>query len=377
MSGMISSNSKKTMKSWLRTSWKSSTTGFARTFFGALRVKSYNSPLKFVVGTMWERLWPLVCRMRSLCQYLWHHCRRRFISPCSVCEVFAYITSFNTKYQYLLQGRISRSWRHLLPYLRIPKTLRRSRGQVAWLISSWSFGSTYSNSPQISTCYDLHRCIQHPYLVSHDIEPKGLSPLEAHSRLIAGSAKLRLLQALLPKLKAREHRVLLFSQVCIISHRSDHVVDATHAVCYCPRHHRRLLGGWGISVPTLSERNTYMVIHPPLIPCQDGNTKQSERQKGMDEFNRQGSDIFIYLLSTRAGGVGINLWSADTVIIFDPDFNPHQVRSCISPYGTRIFIIPRTFKYDPPTVYPIFPILLRLGNRSSPPLWSNEALLSV
>ena len=46
----------------------------------------------------------------------------------------------------------------------------------------------------------------------------------------------------------------------------------------------------------------------------------------MDEFNRQGSDIFIYLLSTRAGGVGINLWSADTVIIFDPDFNPHQVR---------------------------------------------------
>lgn len=45
----------------------------------------------------------------------------------------------------------------------------------------------------------------------------------------------------------------------------------------------------------------------------------------MDEFNREGSDIFIYILSTRAGGVGINLWSADTVIIYDPDFNPHQV----------------------------------------------------
>lgn len=46
----------------------------------------------------------------------------------------------------------------------------------------------------------------------------------------------------------------------------------------------------------------------------------------MDEFNKPDSDIFIYILSTRAGGVGINLWSADTVIIHDPDFNPHQVR---------------------------------------------------
>ena len=67
--------------------------------------------------------------------------------------------------------------------------------------------------------YDLLRCIQHPYLVSHDIEPKGLNPHEAHSRLVAGSSKLRLLQGLLPKLKARGHRVLLFSQARIIPHR--------------------------------------------------------------------------------------------------------------------------------------------------------------
>ena len=44
----------------------------------------------------------------------------------------------------------------------------------------------------------------------------------------------------------------------------------------------------------------------------------------MDEFNKPDSDVFMYLLTTRAGGVGINLWSADTAIIFDPDFNPHQ-----------------------------------------------------
>jgi hypothetical protein len=71
------------------------------------------------------------------------------------------------------------------------------------------------------------------------------------------------------------------------------------------------------------------------------------------------------------------LWSADTVIIFDPDFNPHQVRSCIFPYVTRIFIIPRTFKYDPPMFYLVLPFSLRLGNRPGPSLWPNEAVLGV
>jgi Helicase conserved C-terminal domain len=65
----------------------------------------------------------------------------------------------------------------------------------------------------------------------------------------------------------------------------------------------------------------------------------------MDEFNRPESDIFIYLLSTRAGGVGINLWSADTVIIFDPDFNPHQVCSCPFHHVFCVLIICRTSKY--------------------------------
>ena len=51
----------------------------------------------------------------------------------------------------------------------------------------------------------------------------------------------------------------------------------------------------------------------------------------MDEFNKPNSEYFMYLLTTRAGGVGINLSSADTVIIFDPDFNPHQVRGRLNP----------------------------------------------
>lgn len=136
----------------------------------------------------------------------------------------------------------------------------------------------------------LRKCLQHPYLVSRDIEPTGLPPHEAHERLIGASAKLVMLKMMLPKLKARGHRVLLFSQFAIAL---DMIED--------------FLNGEGIKYLRL-----------------DGSTKQAERQKGMDEFNKPGSDIFIYILSTRAGGVGINLTTADTVIIFDPDFNPHQ-----------------------------------------------------
>ncbi|PIL31731.1 hypothetical protein GSI_06435 [Ganoderma sinense ZZ0214-1] len=136
----------------------------------------------------------------------------------------------------------------------------------------------------------LRKCVQHPYLVSPNIEPKGLSPQETHERLTGASAKLRLLKTMLPKLRSRGHRVLLFSQFSIAL---DIIEDF-------------LIG----------EGTKYLRL--------DGNTKQALRQKGMDEFNKKDSDVFIYLLTTRAGGVGINLWSADTVIIFDPDFNPHQ-----------------------------------------------------
>ncbi|KAG2755489.1 hypothetical protein P692DRAFT_20793136 [Suillus brevipes Sb2] len=136
----------------------------------------------------------------------------------------------------------------------------------------------------------LRKCLQHPYLNSEDIEPRNLTPAEAHERLIGASTKLRFLKMLLPKLKAKGHRILLFSQFVMAL---DIIEDFIRGEGY-----------------------KYLRL--------DGNTKQADRQKGMDEFNKTNSDVFIYILSTRAGGVGINLYTADTVIIFDPDFNPHQ-----------------------------------------------------
>ena len=55
----------------------------------------------------------------------------------------------------------------------------------------------------------------------------------------------------------------------------------------------------------------------------DGQTPVQERQFLIDDFNKD-PDIFIFILSTRAGGLGINLTAANTVILHDLDFNPYN-----------------------------------------------------
>lgn len=60
----------------------------------------------------------------------------------------------------------------------------------------------------------------------------------------------------------------------------------------------------------------------------DGTTKAEDRGDLLRKFNSPDSEYFLFLLSTRAGGLGLNLQAADTVIIFDSDWNPHQ--ACIS-----------------------------------------------
>ena len=54
----------------------------------------------------------------------------------------------------------------------------------------------------------------------------------------------------------------------------------------------------------------------------DGSTNRIQRELDMREFNAPGSPHFAYLISTRAGGVGINLATADAVVLFEPDWNP-------------------------------------------------------
>ncbi len=70
----------------------------------------------------------------------------------------------------------------------------------------------------------------------------------------------------------------------------------------------------------------------------DGMTKSDDRADMLKAFNDKNSEYFIFLLSTRAGGLGLNLQTADTVIIFDSDWNPHQdLQVGCKTFSSRIF----------------------------------------
>lgn len=100
--------------------------------------------------------------------------------------------------------------------------------------------------------------------------------------MIPTSGKMVLLDKLLPKLKSEGHKVLIFSQMV-------KMLDLIEEFCECRKYNMERL---------------------------DGRVSGNDRQKGIDRFNAN-DDAFIFLLSTRAGGVGINLTAADTCIIFD------------------------------------------------------------
>ena len=126
-------------------------------------------------------------------------------------------------------------------------------------------------------------------------EIDSLKKLALPPRLLFDSAKLKLLATLLPQLCADGHRALVFSQ-------STQMLDILQEFLGSGS------GGLGLK-------------HLRL----DGSTPVAERQEMIDEFQRSeagAAQVFCFLLSTRAGGQGINLTAADTVIIHDLDWNP-------------------------------------------------------
>uniref|UniRef100_A0A671W9G6 Chromodomain-helicase-DNA-binding protein 1-like n=1 Tax=Sparus aurata TaxID=8175 RepID=A0A671W9G6_SPAAU len=131
---------------------------------------------------------------------------------------------------------------------------------------------------------NLRKCVDHPYLFD-GVEPE---PFEMGEHLIEASGKLCLLDSMLTYLQKGGHRVLLFSQMTRM----------------------------------LDILQDYMEYRGYSYERLDGSVRGEERNLAVKNFSSK--DVFVFLLSTKAGGVGLNLTAADTVIFIDSDFNPQN-----------------------------------------------------
>jgi ATP-dependent DNA helicase len=140
----------------------------------------------------------------------------------------------------------------------------------------------------------LRKVCNHPFLFDWPIDPQTSMPI-LNNELAAQSGKVLLLDCLLTALFKRGHKVLVFSQMT-------KMLD--------------ILEDWAVH---LKKWNTCRL---------DGAVSQENRRQQIETFQDPESNVNLFLLSTRAGGLGINLTVADTVIIFDSDWvSPKKKRN--------------------------------------------------
>lgn len=131
----------------------------------------------------------------------------------------------------------------------------------------------------------LRKCCNHPYLFD-GAEPGP--PYTTDEHLVYNCGKIVILDKLLPRLREQGSRVLIFSQMTrMLDILEDYVLWRQYPYC-------RL----------------------------DGQTPHEDRERQINDFNKPDSEKFVFMLSTRAGGLGINLATADIVILYDSDWNP-------------------------------------------------------
>lgn len=145
-----------------------------------------------------------------------------------------------------------------------------------------------TQSSLLNIVVELKKCCNHPFLFEGARNEYNSG--DRLTDIIHASSKLMLLDKLLVRLKETGHRVLIFSQM----------------------------------VRVLDILAEYLSLKGFTFQRLDGSTSGRQRQQAVDHFNAEGSKDFAFLLSTKAGGLGINLATADTVIIFDSDWNPQN-----------------------------------------------------
>uniref|UniRef100_A0A8C7IMT5 Chromodomain helicase DNA binding protein 1-like n=1 Tax=Oncorhynchus kisutch TaxID=8019 RepID=A0A8C7IMT5_ONCKI len=149
----------------------------------------------------------------------------------------------------------------------------------------YAFGNEQGNKTRLlNILMQLRKCVDHPYLFD-GVEPE---PFEMGEHLIQASGKLCLLDSMLAYLHQGGHHILLFSQMTRM----------------------------------LDILQDYMEYRGYRYERLDGSVRGEERNLAIKNFSSK--DVFVFLLSTKAGGVGMNLTAADTVIFIDSDFNPQN-----------------------------------------------------
>nr|KYP50255.1 Chromodomain-helicase-DNA-binding protein 5 [Cajanus cajan] len=152
-----------------------------------------------------------------------------------------------------------------------------------------NIGKGVAQQSMLNIVMQLRKVCNHPYLIP-GTEPDSGSVEFLHEMRIKASAKLTLLHSMLKILYKEGHRVLIFSQMTKLLD----ILEDYLTIEFGPKTYERV----------------------------DGSVSVTDRQSAIARFN-QDKSRFVFLLSTRSCGLGINLATADTVIIYDSDFNPH------------------------------------------------------
>ncbi|KHN25907.1 Chromodomain-helicase-DNA-binding protein 5 [Glycine soja] len=152
-----------------------------------------------------------------------------------------------------------------------------------------NIGKGVAQQSMLNIVMQLRKVCNHPYLIP-GTEPESGSVEFLHEMRIKASAKLTLLHSMLKILHKEGHRVLIFSQMTKLLD----ILEDYLNIEFGPKTYERV----------------------------DGSVSVADRQSAIARFN-QDKSRFVFLLSTRSCGLGINLATADTVIIYDSDFNPH------------------------------------------------------
>ncbi|PYH84123.1 hypothetical protein BO82DRAFT_430224 [Aspergillus uvarum CBS 121591] len=146
-------------------------------------------------------------------------------------------------------------------------------------------GKRESKTRLLNIVMQLRKCCNHPYLFE-GAEPGP--PYTTDEHLVDNAGKMVILDKVLARMKKQGSRVLIFSQM-------SRVLDILEDYC-------------------VFREYKYCRI--------DGTTAHEDRIAAIDEYNKPDSEKFIFLLTTRAGGLGINLTTADIVVLYDSDWNP-------------------------------------------------------